>query len=63
MDPGAPLLAVMADQLDAYRQRVSDMVPTAGVQGRDELMVALVEVERSLRSADRALRRAIRLAE
>lgn len=60
-------LAVIADAVDRYGQRVTDLVqgalPQLDPEGRhDDLLSALHEAERSLRVAHRALSRAQRLA-
>jgi hypothetical protein len=67
----AALLAVIADHLERYHEQVGDLLPTyqqsdpsAGSDGGSADMVnALVESERSLRSAARALRKASKLAD
>lgn len=60
-------LAVIADAVDRYGQRVTDVVqnelPLRDPEGRhDDLLGALHEAERSLRVAQRALLRSQRLA-
>lgn len=60
-------LAVIADAVDRYGQRITDLVqrdlPRNDPDGRhDDLLSALHEAERSLRVAHRGLTRAQRLA-
>jgi hypothetical protein len=60
-------LAVIADAVDRYGQRVTDLVqgdlPRLDPEGRhDDLLAALHEAERSLRVAHRGLTRAQRMA-
>lgn len=60
-------LAVIADAVDRYGQRVTDLVqgelPRRDPEGRhDDLLSALHEAERSLRVAHRSLTRSQRLA-
>lgn len=60
-------LAVVADALDRYGQRVTDLaqreLPRLDPEGRhDDLLSALHEAERALRVAHRGLARAHRLA-
>ena len=68
----AALLAVIADHLERYHEQVGDLLPSyqqsdpARPSGSDsgsaDMVNALVESERSLRSAARALRKAAKLA-
>ncbi|MFM8858172.1 MAG: hypothetical protein ACKOI2_13435 [Actinomycetota bacterium] len=60
-------LAVIADAVDRYGQRVTDLVqgelPRLDPEGRhDDLLSALHEAERSLRVSHRGLTRSQRLA-
>ncbi|MEZ5272272.1 MAG: hypothetical protein R2694_08195 [Ilumatobacteraceae bacterium] len=59
-NPAASLL-VMADHLERYYHEVGDLLP--GFQGDDQADVvsALVETERALRTAARLARRAAKL--
>ena len=55
-------LAVIAEGTDRYRQRVADL-GQANLGGKhDDLLAAIHEADRSLRSAQRALLRASRIA-
>jgi hypothetical protein len=54
-------MAVIADHVDRYRERVAAIVRVLP-NDRDDLVSSLVEAERSLRSAARHLERAGRLA-
>jgi hypothetical protein len=56
-------LSVMADHVERYQQEVGDLVPDYQLSQRDDVVTALVEAERALRSAARGLRRAAKLAE
>lgn len=56
-------LSVMADHVDRYQQEVGDLLPDYQLNQRDDVVTALVEAERALRSAARGLRRAAKLAE
>ncbi len=74
MDPASPQpsdaaissaaaeLAIIADSISQYRTRVADLaVPFVGTT-RDDLVTAIHEAERQLRSAERGLIRAARIA-
>ncbi len=59
----ATQLATFADTLADYRRRVADLAePFIGTE-RDDLVTAIHEAERQLRTAERALVRAARAAE
>ncbi len=55
-------LTVMADHVDRYQHEVGDCVPGFQVTQHDDVVGALVEAERALRTAARLLRRAAKLA-
>lgn len=56
-------LGVAADVVATYRQRVADLVgPSLGPNAED-LVAAIYEAERSLRTAERVLQRARKVAE
>lgn len=59
----AASLSVMADHVDRYQQEVADLMPDYQVHQRDDVVTALVESERALRTAARCLRRAAQLAD
>ncbi|MEN9505022.1 MAG: hypothetical protein RI958_948 [Actinomycetota bacterium] len=54
-------LSAIADQLERYRERVVALVPGLRGGNHDDVIAALFEAERSLRSAGRAVDRAERL--
>jgi hypothetical protein len=55
-------LTAAAEAIARYQRRVSDLaVPHLGTE-RDDLVSAIYEAERSLRTAERLLQRAIKLA-
>lgn len=56
-------LSVMADHVDRYQQEVGDFVPDYQLRQHDDVVTALVEAERALRTAARCVRRAAKLAE
>jgi hypothetical protein len=58
----AATLAVMADHCERYHHEMGDLLP--GYQSTDQadMVNAIVECERSLRQAARALRKASKLA-
>ena len=56
-------LSVMADHVDRYQQEVGELLPGYQLHQRDDVVTALVEAERALRSAARCLRRASKLAD
>lgn len=51
-------LAVIAEHLDRYRDRVGGLVGSLRGGEHDDAMAAIYEAERALRSAHRALNRA-----
>jgi hypothetical protein len=56
-------LAAIADHLAQYRQRLAGLAePWMGTE-RDDIVTAIHEAERSLRSAERTLQRALRVVE
>ena len=55
-------LSVMADGTDRYYERVRDMGATTLGEELADLLAAIHEAERSLRTAQRALARAARIA-
>ncbi len=59
----AAALSVMADHVDRYQQEVGELLPGYQLHERDDVVTALVEAERALRSAARGLRRAAKLAD
>ena len=63
VDPStAAELAAAAEAVERYRQRVADLVtPRMGAE-REDLLSAIFEAERSLRSAHRLLTRAAKVA-
>lgn len=68
-------LSVIADHLDRYHEQIGDLVPgfhpgsagqLAAAKSSDptaDVVIALVEAERALRTAARLVRRAARLAD
>ena len=54
-------LASIADNVDQYRRRVGDLAERFVGSDRDDLLAAIHEAERLLRSAERGLTRALRL--
>jgi hypothetical protein len=54
-------LSVAADHVDRYRERVAGLVTPLLGGDHDDAVAAMFEAERSLRSASRALERAVRL--
>jgi hypothetical protein len=55
-------LSAIADQVDTYRDYLSDVVNTIQPDDRSDAAAALGEAERMLRHAYRALQRAMRAA-
>ena len=54
-------LSAAADVIAGYRRRVSDLAgPYLGTE-RDDLVSAIYEAERSLRTAERLIQRALKL--
>ncbi|MFM8267973.1 MAG: hypothetical protein ACKOA2_08130 [Ilumatobacteraceae bacterium] len=60
-DRAAELL-VMADHVDRYHEAIGDMLPDFALDEHGDVIAALVEAERSLRTATRLLRRAAKVA-
>jgi hypothetical protein len=54
-------LIVAADHIERYRERVGGLVTTLVGHGQEDAIAAIVEAERSLRTAHRMLERAARL--
>ena len=55
-------LSAAAEVVASYQRRVSDLaVPHLGTE-RDDLVTAIYEAERSLRTAERLLQRAVKVA-
>ena len=55
-------LSAAAEAIKSYQRRVSDLVqPHLGTE-RDDLVTAIYEAERSLRTAERLLQRAVKVA-
>jgi len=55
-------LSAAAEAIRSYQRRVSDLAhPHLGTE-RDDLVTAIYEAERSLRTAERLLQRAVKLA-
>ncbi|MEI6495536.1 MAG: hypothetical protein WCO88_02615 [Actinomycetota bacterium] len=54
-------LAVTADHLSRYRERIAAMATTLGSGRNDDAVAAIYEAERSLRTAHRLLERAASL--
>ena len=52
----------MADHVERYQQEVAELVPSYQQHQRDDVVTALVEAERALRTAARCLRRSAKLA-
>ena len=55
-------LSAAAEAVASYRQRVAALVGTHLGTEREDLVAAIYEAERALRSAERLLRRAAKLA-
>lgn len=58
----AATLAVMADHLDRYHEQVGDFLPGYQADEHADVVSALVELERALRTASRLARRGAKLA-
>jgi hypothetical protein len=58
----AAVLSVIAEHVDRYRQEVADLAPGHQQAAQDDVISALYEAERALRTAARLLRRAAKLA-
>ena len=54
-------LAVAADHVERYRERVASLVTPLQGGDHDDVVAAMYEAERALRSASRSLDRAVRL--
>jgi hypothetical protein len=55
-------LSAAAEVIESYRRRIGDLAgPHLGTE-RDDLVSAIYEAERSLRTAERLLQRALKLA-
>jgi cob(I)alamin adenosyltransferase len=62
-DPStAAELATIADNVEQYRRRVGDLAERYVGTERDDVIAAIHEAERLLRSAERGLLRAVRAA-
>jgi len=57
------VLSVIAEHVDRYRQEVADLAPEHQQAQRDDVIAAIYEAERALRTATRLLRRAAKLAQ
>lgn len=55
-------LSAAADAVAGYRRRVVELVGPQLGPNRDDLVSAIYEAERSLRTAERLLQRAVKLA-
>jgi hypothetical protein len=55
-------LAAIADNVEQYRRRVGDLAERFVGSDRDDLVAAIHEAERLLRTAERGLIRALRVA-
>lgn len=55
-------LSSAAEAISSYQHRVSSLVANHDQEGREDLIAAIYEAERSLGVAERTLRRAIKLA-
>jgi len=53
----------MAEHVERYQQEVAEFVPVYQLHQRDDVVTALVEAERALRTAARCLRRSAKLAD
>jgi hypothetical protein len=61
-DNPSATLAVVADHLERYQEQVGDLVPSYQGEEDAEMVTALVEAERALRTAARLVRRAAKTA-
>ena len=59
-DSTAAELAAIADQVSTFRSRVASLADPFLGTDRDDLVTVLHEAERTLRSAERGLQRALR---
>jgi len=55
-------LAVIADHVDRYHEQLGDLVPGYVTKDQADMVNALVEAERALRTAARLVRKASKLA-
>jgi hypothetical protein len=55
-------LAVIADHLERYHEQIGDLVPHYQLDEHGDMINALVEAERSLRTAARLVRKASKTA-
>jgi hypothetical protein len=55
-------LSSAAEAINSYQRRVGGLAANHAPDDRDDLVAAIYEAERSLRVAERTLRRAIKLA-
>ena len=55
-------LSAAIDAVDGYRRRVDALVGSDLGPDREDLVAAIYEAERALRTAERALQRALKLA-
>lgn len=62
-DSTATELATIADNIGQYRARVASLAERHVGTDRDDLVAAIHEAERQLRSAERGLARAIKTAD
>lgn len=62
-DNPSATLAVIADHLERYQEQVGDLVPGYQHDEDADMVTALVEAERALRTAARLVRRAARTAQ
>ncbi len=54
-------LSVASDHVERYRERVVGLVPSLSGGRHDDAIAAIYEAERALRTATRALDRAVKL--
>jgi len=62
-DNPSATLAVIADHLERYQEQLGDLVPGYQHDEDADMVTALVEAERALRTATRLVRRASRTAD
>ena len=55
-------LAVISDHVDRYHEQIGDLLPQYQVTDQADMINALVEAERALRTAARLVRKAAKLA-
>lgn len=55
-------IGAIADGIDSYRSRLSGLAEPMIGADKDDLLAALYEAERSLRTAHRAIQRALKIA-